>query len=135
VAREIVANAAAANVRFMVHENFRFQPWHREIKRLINAGAIGDKMHSLHFRTRMGDGWGEDAYIPRQPYFRDYPRLLVYETGIHFIDTFRYLAGDISRVTGPRNFFSVKVLRVDLEAGFKRLFFVSMGWFSGCAER
>jgi len=23
---------------------------------------------------------------------------------------------------GPRNFFSVKVLRVDLEAGFKRLF-------------
>jgi predicted dehydrogenase len=98
-ARNIVANAAAANVRFMVHENFRFQPWHREIKRLINAGAIGDKLHSLHFRTRMGDGWGENAYIPRQPYFRDYPRLLVYETGVHYIDTFRYLAGDISRVT------------------------------------
>jgi DNA helicase-2/ATP-dependent DNA helicase PcrA len=35
----------------------------------------------------------------------------------------------------PRNFFSVKVLRVDLEADFKRLFFVSMGLFSGCAER
>jgi predicted dehydrogenase len=99
VAREIVANAAAANVRFMVHENFRFQPWHREIKRLIDAGAIGDKLHSLHFRTRMGDGWGENAYIPRQPYFREYPRMLVYETGIHYIDTFRYLAGDISRVT------------------------------------
>lgn len=99
VARGIVANAAAAGVRFMVHENFRFQPWHREIKRLIDAGAIGDKLHSLHFRTRMGDGWGDDAYIPRQPYFRDYPRMLVYETGIHYIDTFRYLAGDISRVT------------------------------------
>lgn len=98
VAREIVANAAAAKVRFMVHENFRFQPWHREIKRLIDAGAIGDKLHSLHFRTRMGDGWGENAYIPRQPYFRDYPRLLVYETGVHYIDTFRYLAGDITRV-------------------------------------
>jgi len=99
VAREIVANAAAAKVHFMVHENFRFQPWHREIKRLIDAGAIGDKLHSLHFRTRMGDGWGENAYIPRQPYFRDYPRLLVYETGVHYIDTFRYLAGDITRVT------------------------------------
>jgi predicted dehydrogenase len=47
----------------------------------------------------MGDGWGENAYIPRQPYFREYPRLLVYETGLHFIDTFRYLAGDITRVT------------------------------------
>lgn len=99
VAREIVASAAAANVRFMVHENFRFQPWHREIKRLIDTGALGDKLHSLHFRARMGDGWGENAYIPRQPYFRDYPRLLVYETGVHYIDTFRFLAGEITRVT------------------------------------
>ena len=99
VAREIVANAADAGVRFLVHENFRFQPWHREIKRLIHAGAIGDKLHSLHFRMRMGDGWGEQAYIPRQPYFRVYPRLLVYVTGVHYIDTFRYLAGDIQRVT------------------------------------
>jgi predicted dehydrogenase len=99
VAREIVADAARARVKFMVHENFRFQPWHREIKRLIASGAIGDKLHSLYFRSRMGDGWGENAYIPRQPYFRDYPRLLVYETGVHYIDTFRYLVGDISRVT------------------------------------
>jgi D-apiose dehydrogenase len=99
IARDIVANAAASGVRFMVHENFRFQPWHREIKRLIDAGSIGDKLHSLHFRTRMGDGWGENAYIPRQPYFRDYSRLLVYETGVHYIDTFRYLAGEIDRVT------------------------------------
>lgn len=98
-ARRIVENASANKVRLMVHENFRFQPWHREIKRLIDSGAIGDQLHSLAFRSRMGDGWGENAYIPRQPYFRDYPRLLVYETGVHFIDTFRYLAGDITRVT------------------------------------
>jgi D-apiose dehydrogenase len=95
----VVANAAAAGVRFMVHENFRFQPWHREIKRQIESGAIGDRLHSLTFRSRMGDGWGENAYLSRQPYFRDYPKLLVYETGVHFIDTFRYLAGDIRRVT------------------------------------
>lgn len=98
-AREIVANAEAARVRFMVHENFRFQPWHREIKRQIEAGAIGTKLHSLTFRTRTGDGWGDDAYLARQPYFRDYERLLIYETGIHFIDTFRYLGGEISRVS------------------------------------
>lgn len=97
-AREIVANASAGGVRLMVHENFRFQPWHRELKRQFDAGAIGE-VFSLCFRSRMGDGWGPDAYLPRQPYFRDYPRLLVYETGLHFIDTFRYLAGDITRVT------------------------------------
>lgn len=95
-AQAIVANAAA-KVRFMVHENFRFQPWHREIKRQLVAGAIG-QLHSLAFRSRMGDGWGENAYLPRQPYFRDYPRLLVFENGIHFIDTYRFLAGEISRV-------------------------------------
>ncbi|MFZ5828931.1 MAG: Gfo/Idh/MocA family protein [Planctomycetota bacterium] len=98
-ARAIVDNARQSGVRFMVHENFRFQPWHREIRRLLSAGAIGDRLHSLNFRMRMGDGWGENAYIPRQPYFREYPRLLIYETGVHFIDTFRYLAGEITRVS------------------------------------
>ena len=97
-AKAIVANATAAQVRFMVHENFRFQPWHREIKRQLEAKAIGT-LHSVAFRSRMGDGWGENAYIPRQPYFREYPRLLVFENGVHFVDTYRFLAGEISRVT------------------------------------
>jgi D-apiose dehydrogenase len=97
-ARAIVSGAASHGVRFMVHENFRFQPWHREIRRQLARGAIGKKLHSLAFRSRMGDGWGEHAYIPRQPYFREYPQLLVYETGVHFIDTFRSLAGEITRV-------------------------------------
>lgn len=87
----------ANNVPFMVHENFRFQPWHREIKKLLDANAIG-KPHNFYFQTRMGDGHGEEAYLSRQPYFREYHRLLIYETGIHFIDTFRYLGGEISEV-------------------------------------
>ena len=98
-ARKVVAEAERNGVRLMVHENFRFQPWHREIRRLLDAAAIGDRLHSLTFRTRTGDGWGPNAYLPRQPYFHSQPRLLVHETGVHFIDTFRYLAGDIIRVT------------------------------------
>ncbi len=98
-AAAIVADAERAGVRFMVHENFRFQPWHRELGRLIASGAAGERLFSLNFRTRMGDGWGPDAYLARQPYFRDYPRLLVYETGVHFIDTFRHLAGEVRRVS------------------------------------
>lgn len=91
-AREVVETTR--DVRFMVHENFRFQPWYREIKRQLDAGAIGD-LFTITTRCRMGDGWGEDAYIPRQPYFREYPQLLIYETGVHFIDTFRFLAGEV----------------------------------------
>jgi kynurenine formamidase/predicted dehydrogenase len=80
---------------FMVHENFRFQPWYREIKRLLDAGRLGRKLHSISMRTRLGDGWGKEAYLSRQPYFRTMPRLLIQETGVHFVDTFRYLAGEI----------------------------------------
>ncbi|MHC4568249.1 MAG: Gfo/Idh/MocA family protein [Planctomycetota bacterium] len=85
-ARQIVKFAKKAGIRFMVHENWRFQPWYREIKKLLEDGIVGDKIHSVYFRSRMG------------PYFRDYPRLLVYENGVHFIDTYRYLAGEIREV-------------------------------------
>jgi predicted dehydrogenase/kynurenine formamidase len=94
-AQQILALAASSPAPFMVHENFRFQPWYREIKKLLQSGIIGHKLHTLTMRSRMGDGWGEQAYLARQPYFRTMPRLLVHETGIHFVDTFRYLAGEI----------------------------------------
>ena len=95
--RRIVENARAAGVRFMVHENWRWQPWWRRIKKLQREGAVGEFTH-LTFLMRMGDGWGPDAYLARQPFFRDYPRLLVYETGVHFIDTYRYLFGEVAEV-------------------------------------
>jgi predicted dehydrogenase len=95
--RRIVERARSAGVRFMVHENWRRQPWYRKIKEIQEAGEIGECTH-LYFRMRMGDGWGERAYLDRQPFFRDYARLLVYETGVHFVDTFRYLLGEVAEV-------------------------------------
>ena len=90
-----IANRAA--VRFLVHENWRWQPWYREIKRQLSSGALGE-LFSIAVRTRMGDGWPSDAYLARQPFFRTYPRLLVYETGVHFLDVFRFLGGEIESV-------------------------------------
>ncbi|MFS4483673.1 Gfo/Idh/MocA family protein [Hyunsoonleella sp. 2307UL5-6] len=95
--KRIVDYVSTKNVRFVVHENFRFQPWHREIKKLIDNDEVGD-LFNLNIKSRMGDGWGEDAYLSRQPYFRDYKKLLIYETGVHFIDTFRYHAGEVKNV-------------------------------------
>ncbi|MEM8901464.1 MAG: Gfo/Idh/MocA family oxidoreductase [Bacteroidota bacterium] len=96
-AHQLVQHAEPSGARLMIHENWRFQPWYREIKQMIDQEVIG-QVHTAYFRKRMGDGWGEDAYIPRQPYFREYPRLIVYENGIHFIDTFRYLFGEVKAV-------------------------------------
>lgn len=96
-AARLVGQAETAGIRLMVHDNFRFQPWHRELRALIDEGAAGT-LHSVACRTRMGDGWAPDAYQARQPYFRTMPRLLVFETGVHVIDVFRYLGGEIRQV-------------------------------------
>ncbi|NKB62511.1 MAG: gfo/Idh/MocA family oxidoreductase [Gammaproteobacteria bacterium] len=77
----------------VVHENFRFQPWYRKIKSLIQNGLVG-QIYQVQFRLRPGDGQGADAYLARQPYFQKMPRFLIQETGIHFIDVFRYLLGE-----------------------------------------
>lgn len=83
-------------VRLIVHENWRFQPWYRELKRLLEADRLG-RVFYLSFLMRNGDGIGPTAYSV-QPYFKEMPRFLLYETGIHFIDTFRYLAGEMEEV-------------------------------------
>ena len=96
-ARALVAEAERAGSRLVVHENWRFQPWYREARRLLVEGALG-RPYALSFRIRPGDGQGRDAYLDRQPYFQKMPRFLVHETGIHLIDTFRYLLGDVTAV-------------------------------------
>ncbi|MDP6342121.1 MAG: Gfo/Idh/MocA family oxidoreductase [Alphaproteobacteria bacterium] len=94
----VVEAAEAAGSLLVVHENFRFQPWYREIRRLLDDGRLG-QLHGIAFRLRPGDGQGPAAYLDRQPYFQAMPRFLVHETAIHFIDTFRYLMGEVGAVT------------------------------------
>ncbi len=95
---QIVELAEQAKLPLIVHENFRFSPWYREARRLLDNGTIGAP-HSIAFRLRPGDGQGADAYLSRQPYFQKMPRFLVFETAIHFIDTFRYLLGEVEAIT------------------------------------
>ena len=90
-------SSVSSKVRFIIHDNFRFQPWHREIRKILEQGSIG-KLNNLVFTSRLGDGWGKDAYLERQPYFREYEQFLIFELGIHFIDTFRYHAGEVKSV-------------------------------------
>jgi predicted dehydrogenase len=94
---ELTGIAEHSEVPLVVHENFRWQPWYREAKRLIAQGFLG-QLHCVAFRLRPGDGQGARAYLDRQPYFQQMPRLLVYETAIHWIDTFRFLMGEVQAV-------------------------------------
>jgi predicted dehydrogenase len=85
--------AEAAGVTLVIHENFRFQPWYRTIRQALESNVLGDLLQ-VTFRLRTGDGQGPRAYLDRQPYFQEMPRLLIHETGVHWIDTFRYLLGE-----------------------------------------
>ena len=92
-ARQAVEIANAAGVPLVVHENFRFQPWYRAIKKEIDNNRIGALLQ-MTFRLRPGDGQGPEAYLDRQPYFQTMEKFLIHETAIHWVDTFRYLAGE-----------------------------------------
>ncbi len=94
--RQMVAYCEGAGVRLLIHENWRWQPWYREARRLLDDGLLGKPFH-LGFVIRGGDGRGPEPYSV-QPYFRSMPRLLVYETLVHFLDTMRFLGGEFEEL-------------------------------------
>lgn len=96
-ARSVTAEAEAAGAVIVVHENFRFQPWYRTVKAALDDGLVGT-LHQAAFRLRPGDGQGPRAYLDRQPYFQEMERFLIHETGVHYVDTFRYLLGSPTHV-------------------------------------
>ena len=98
-ARAIVELAEAGGVQLIVHENFRWQPWFVELHRLLHDEKAVGTPYNLSFRLRPGDGQGDPpAYVSRQPYFKDMERFIVHETGIHFVDVFRLLFGEVRAV-------------------------------------
>lgn len=96
-AEQTVAYFGERNTPLVIHENFRHQPWYRAIKRYLDEKRLGE-IYQITYRLRPGDGQGADAYLERQPYFREQTEFLVRETAVHFIDVFRYLCGEISGV-------------------------------------
>jgi len=90
-AQQMVEGADAAGVRLMVNENWRWQAWYREIKRRLDAGEIGAVKNVVWMHSN-SDGLLDPPY-PNQPYFAQYPRLIIYETLVHFLDSACYLFG------------------------------------------
>ena len=96
-AKDAVNISNKNNILLIVHENFRFQPWYLQIKKILDNNSLGE-LYQFNFRMRPGDGQGKDAYLKRQPYFQKMEKFLIHETAIHFIDVFRFLFGDIDTV-------------------------------------
>lgn len=91
--RRIVANAFAAAVPVMVHENFRFQKIFRRIRQIIDSGEIGELTFGrLSWRNAI------DVYS-NQPYLLKTERFMIMDVGIHMLDLARFLFGDATDVS------------------------------------
>jgi predicted dehydrogenase len=86
-ARAMVGACRAAGVRFMVHENFRWQAPMRALKEA--AAGIGDLFFGrIVFRS------AHDCYS-KQPYLATDPRFIIYDLGVHLLDLARFFLGEV----------------------------------------
>jgi len=89
-ARAMAETCRAAGVKLLVHENWRWQQPIRELKRVLDTAVIGRPVRaSLEIIT------GVDDYV-NQPFLKGLDRLLLADTGIHVLDTLRFLFGEVS---------------------------------------
>ena len=129
-AQEACRLAEATGSTLVVHENFRFQPWYRECKRLLENGAIGE-VYEIAFRLRPGDGQGPRAYLDRQPYFQQMQRFLLHETAVHLFDVFRFLTGEVEAVFADLRRLNPAIAGEDAGAVLLRFASGTRGLFDG----
>lgn len=88
--RAMVAAGEAAGVRFMCHENFRWQRPMRALKEA--ASGLGDLFFGrILWRTPY------DVYA-NQPYLAEDPRFIIADVGVHLLDLARFFMGDAAEV-------------------------------------
>lgn len=84
--------------RLMVHENWRFRPYYRQVQAWLREGRFGRVtgcVVSVHSAGLIRDAAGRYPSLERQPFFREEQRLLVAETLIHHLDVVRWLLGPL----------------------------------------
>jgi predicted dehydrogenase len=93
----LVESCKRHGVRLMINENWRWQPWYREIRKLLDAGAIG-QVTTLTLARHEAHALSSPPF-PNQRYFVEMERFLLIESVIHLIDVARFLGGPIEEVT------------------------------------
>jgi D-apiose dehydrogenase len=95
---EAVVHSLPQTGRLMIHENWRFRPWYRQVKGWLEAGRIGP-IHQAHMATLssglLPDAQGARPILVRQAYMGRIPRLMVGEVLIHHLDVLRWLFGPL----------------------------------------
>ena len=101
---EALVRRVDGKLRLMAHENWRFRPWYRELKRWIAAGELGDLILARMATITSGllpDAGGRRPWLEREPYTQHEERLMIAEVLIHHLDVMRFLCGEL-RVVAAR---------------------------------
>lgn len=101
---EALVRRVAGKSRLMAHENWRFRPWYRELKRWIAAGELGDLTLARMATISSGllpNASGHRPLLEREPYTQHEERLMIAEVLIHHLDVMRFLCGEL-RVVAAR---------------------------------
>jgi len=140
-AREMIAACDRAGVRCVVHENWRWRRWFREIKQMLAQGVIGTpryarfQVHNAAVLPRPDSS--RPGQLTSQPYTAQMPRLILFEWGIHLLDVMRFLFGDIETVYARTSHVSplvrgedMAVLLLGFRSGLTGLVDISWGTYT-----
>ena len=106
-----LVTSVGGRIRLMVHENRRWAPHFRTVRRWIDDGRLGEPrtgLMSTYRATLLLDADGRRPAIERAAYFATEPRLLIGEALIHQLDVLRFLLG-------PLGVLAARVVRTENE--------------------
>jgi predicted dehydrogenase len=92
VARANLKACRDAGVPYLIHENWRWQTQLRELKRVLNEGAIGPP-----FRARISMVSAYPVYV-NEPQIKNLEEFILTDMGTHILDLARFLFGEARRL-------------------------------------
>jgi predicted dehydrogenase len=91
-ARQMVEVCQRADIPFMIHENWRWQPQIQQLKRDLQESGVGKPFrgHILYANSF--------PVFERQPFLKELDRFILTDMGSHILDTARFLFGEAKSV-------------------------------------
>jgi predicted dehydrogenase len=99
-ARRLIGAADAAGRKLMVAHERRFHPRYRAIKRVLDAGLLGDLFYvELDYFVHKG------RQFTNAPWYKsaEHPRAAILGTGSHAVDLMRWFGGEVQQAWGTAN--------------------------------
>lgn len=95
-AHRMIELSRNAGVCLSINENWRWRPWYRKIKSILESGTIGKVVYASIFLH--GSGWLPGPEWHKNHRFRRWQRVIMFDMGAHYADILRFLFGEVQTV-------------------------------------